>query len=58
VARTILDNHGGELTVTSEEGTGTTVTARIPLLQSGAEGPAHEAVPDYSSGDLPALRTL
>ena len=58
IVRTILDNHGGELTVTSTEGTGTTVTARLPLLPPGGNGPAHEVVPDHSAGDLPALRTL
>jgi signal transduction histidine kinase/HAMP domain-containing protein len=58
IVRTILDNHGGDLTVMSTEGTGTIVTARLPLLPPGGNGPAHEPVPDRSAGGLPALRTL
>jgi two-component system phosphate regulon sensor histidine kinase PhoR len=51
IVRTIVDNHAGELTMASVEGTGTTVTARLPLLPSGGTKPAQEAVPDYSAGD-------
>jgi two-component system, OmpR family, phosphate regulon sensor histidine kinase PhoR len=36
IVRTIVENHGGELTVRSREGEGTTVTMRIPLLLPGS----------------------
>ena len=32
IVRTIIDNHGGEIAVQSQEGKGTTVTVRIPRL--------------------------
>jgi two-component system, OmpR family, phosphate regulon sensor histidine kinase PhoR len=38
IVRTIVDNHGGELTVTSQEGRGTTVVTRLPLLPPGSLG--------------------
>jgi two-component system, OmpR family, phosphate regulon sensor histidine kinase PhoR len=41
IVRTIVDNHGGALTVTSQEGKGTTVTARLPLLPPGGPRPGH-----------------
>jgi signal transduction histidine kinase/HAMP domain-containing protein len=43
IVRTIVDNHGGELKVTSREGKGTTVTARLPLLPPGGPRPGHGA---------------
>jgi signal transduction histidine kinase len=42
IVRTIVDNHGGELTVTSQEGNGTTVTARLPLLPPGGPRPGQD----------------
>jgi two-component system, OmpR family, phosphate regulon sensor histidine kinase PhoR len=45
IVRTIVDNHGGTLTVTSREGTGTTVSARLPLLRSGHAAPGWRAAP-------------
>jgi signal transduction histidine kinase len=38
IVRTIVDNHSGALTVTSQEGKGTTVTARLPLLAAPVSG--------------------
>ncbi|HEY6279129.1 MAG TPA: ATP-binding protein [Streptosporangiaceae bacterium] len=38
IVRTIVDNHGGQITVDSREGEGTTVTTRIPLLPDDAAG--------------------
>jgi len=45
IVRTIVDNHGGALTVTSREGAGTTVSARLPLLRSGQAAPGRRAAP-------------
>jgi signal transduction histidine kinase/CHASE3 domain sensor protein len=45
IVRTIIDNHGGQITVESQEGEGTTVTARIPLLP-----------PDGTTGSPPVDR--
>jgi signal transduction histidine kinase len=43
MARTIAANHGGELSVRSPEGGGTTITVRIPLLPAeGVTKPAAE----------------
>jgi two-component system, OmpR family, phosphate regulon sensor histidine kinase PhoR len=43
IVRTIVDNHGGELTVASQEGKGTTVTSRLPLLPPGGPRPGQGA---------------
>jgi signal transduction histidine kinase len=53
IVRTIVANHNGELEVTSQEGRGTTVTVRIPLI--AAKGPRH-AEPDVpvAGGGRPA----
>jgi signal transduction histidine kinase len=40
IVRTIVANHGGELEVVSREGSGTSVTVRIPLLVPGARHPS------------------
>jgi signal transduction histidine kinase len=40
IVRTIVDNHGGTLTVASREGQGTAVTTRLPLLPPGSRRPA------------------
>jgi signal transduction histidine kinase len=45
IVRTIVDNHGGSLTVTSREGQGTTVRARLPLLRPGHAEPGRHAAP-------------
>jgi signal transduction histidine kinase len=45
IVRTIVDNHGGSLTVTSQEGQGTTVRARLPLLRPGHAEPGWHAAP-------------
>jgi signal transduction histidine kinase len=36
IVRTIVTNHGGQITLTSHEGQGTTFTIRIPLVGEGA----------------------
>ena len=38
IVRTIVDNHGGHITIDSHEGEGTTVLVAIPLLGSGGRG--------------------
>ena len=55
IVRTIVDNHGGALTVTSQEGKGTTVTARLPLLPPGAPRPGHAtaAIPAHPGASRP-----
>ncbi|MDX6393662.1 MAG: two-component system, OmpR family, phosphate regulon sensor histidine kinase PhoR, partial [Streptosporangiaceae bacterium] len=35
IVRTIVTNHGGDITLTSHEGQGTTFTIRIPLAEPG-----------------------
>jgi two-component system, OmpR family, phosphate regulon sensor histidine kinase PhoR len=49
IVRTIVANHGGEMDVTSREGSGTSVTVRIPLLVPGARHPSPE-VPAVGGG--------
>jgi signal transduction histidine kinase len=49
MARTIAANHGGELSVRSSEGGGTTVTVRIPLLV--AEGARKPAAKEHRGAD-------
>jgi two-component system phosphate regulon sensor histidine kinase PhoR len=53
IVRTIVANHHGELEVTSHQGTGTTVTVRIPLITSRG---ARQMVPDMpvAGGGWPA----
>jgi signal transduction histidine kinase len=43
IVHTVVANHRGEVKLTSEEGHGTSVAIRIPLLQDGpgVQGPAH-----------------
>ena len=48
IVRTIVDNHSGALTVSSHEGKGTAVTARLPLLPPGP-GPGQGAA--VTAGD-------
>jgi Histidine kinase-, DNA gyrase B-, and HSP90-like ATPase len=43
IVRTIVDNHGGTLTVASREGHGTTVCARLPLLSPASPPAGHQA---------------
>jgi signal transduction histidine kinase/HAMP domain-containing protein len=38
IVRTIVTNHGGDITLTSHEGQGTTFTIRIPLAAEGRQG--------------------
>ncbi len=45
IVRTIVDNHGAALTVTSREGAGTTVSARLPLLRPGHAASGWRAAP-------------
>jgi two-component system phosphate regulon sensor histidine kinase PhoR len=40
IVRMIVDNHGGDIGLQSGEGTGTTVTVRLPLLAGAADQPA------------------
>ena len=40
IVRSIVEHHGGSLSVVSAEGEGTTVTVRLPLLAAGAGRPA------------------
>ena len=53
IVHTIVANHGGDLRLRSREGEGTTVTARIPLLNgrdaATGPGPASRAEPPASS---------
>ena len=46
ISREIVNAHGGEIAVSSEEGKGTTFTVRLPLLSARPHGPAaDEAAP-------------
>jgi two-component system phosphate regulon sensor histidine kinase PhoR len=54
IVRTIVDNHGGTLTVTSREGHGTTVCARLPLLSAAGPRPGHQAVTAGTPHESPA----
>jgi signal transduction histidine kinase len=38
IVRTIVDNHAGEITIDSQEGEGTTVLVKIPMLGSAGRG--------------------
>jgi two-component system phosphate regulon sensor histidine kinase PhoR len=53
IVRTIVDNHGGELTVTSQEGRGTTVTARLPLLPPSGPRPGYGTTVTTVDSGLP-----
>jgi signal transduction histidine kinase len=47
--RRIVEYHGGTITLTSEEGTGTTVTVRLPLAE--APGAARATRREYDPDD-------
>jgi signal transduction histidine kinase len=53
IVRTIVDNHGGTIGIESQEGAGTTVRVRLPLLASGnpseVEPPGQAAQPTAGS---------
>jgi two-component system, OmpR family, phosphate regulon sensor histidine kinase PhoR len=52
IVRSIVDNHRGDVTLSSQEGVGTTVTVRLPLRADGPQGVGPQG--DGPQGDGPS----
>jgi signal transduction histidine kinase len=46
IVRTIVDNHRGEIVLSSQEGAGTTVTVSLPLRADGPQADGKPSVPE------------